>query len=117
MGDIEKLKITLQEFCAERDWDKFHTPKNLIMALFREVGELGEIFQWKNDSSSNIKSLTVDEINDAKDEMADILIYLIRLADVLDVDLIDSSLKKIDKNRIKYPVNKSFGSAKKYTRL
>lgn len=114
---IEKLKVVVREFTKERDWEKFHSPKNLIMSLFKEIGELSEIFQWKKEELSFKNNLTTEEIENIKDELSDILIYLIRISDVLDIDLISSSFKKIEKNRDKYPIEKSKGKSTKYDKL
>lgn len=114
---FEKLKVIVREFTKERDWEKFHSPKNLIMSLFKEIGELSEIFQWKKEESSFKNNLTTEEIENIKDELSDILIYLIRISDVLDIDIISSSFKKIEKNRVKYPIEKSKGKSTKYDKL
>ena len=91
---FEKLKVIVREFTKERDWEKFHSPKNLIMSLFKEIGELSEIFQWKKEELSFKNNLTTEEIENIKDELSDILIYSIRISDVLDIDIISSSFKK-----------------------
>jgi NTP pyrophosphatase (non-canonical NTP hydrolase) len=114
-SDIELLKLRdrIRTFALDRDWDQFHTPKNLAMALVAEAGELIEPFQWLTAEQS--KCLDSDQLSHVRDEVADVFIYLIRLADKLDIDLIESANKKIDANYKKYPVSESFGSAKKYT--
>jgi len=114
-SDIELLKLRdrIRTFALDRDWDQFHTPKNLAMALVAEAGELIEPFQWLTAEQS--KCLDSDQLSHVRDEVADVFIYLIRLADKLDIDLIESANKKIDANHKKYPVSESFGSAKKYT--
>lgn len=116
-NNFEKLKIVSREFTRERDWDKFHSPKNLIMAMFKEIGELSEVFQWKKEELSFKNNLDSDEIQNIEDELSDILIYLIRISDILEIDIISSSFKKIDKNRIKYPIEKSKGNSTKYNKL
>ena len=113
--NIETLKRIIADFSKERDWDKFHNPKNLIMALSSEVGELNDIFQWLSIDES-FEDLSDKNRELAKDEIADILIYLIRLSDKLNIDLKDAVLKKIDKNSKKYPVELSKGNAIKYNR-
>tara|TARA_B100001057_G_scaffold452386_1_gene496203 strand:- start:1021 stop:1374 length:354 start_codon:yes stop_codon:yes gene_type:complete len=113
--NIEKLKNIIAEFAKERDWDKFHNPKNLVMALSSEVGELSDIFQWLNPEESE-KKLSNKNKELAKEEIADILIYLIRLSDKLDIDLENEVMEKIKKNSIKYPVELSKGNAIKYNR-
>lgn len=113
--NIDNIKSILQKFSDERDWDQFHSPKNLVMALTGEVGELNEIFQWLSESESlnlpeSIKTHTAEEI-------ADIAIYLIRICMKLDINLEEAILSKMKKNEIKYPVEKSRGSSKKYSRF
>jgi dCTP diphosphatase len=101
-----KLRDALRAFAAERDWDQFHSPRNLAAALSVEAAELLEPFQWLTDEQSrNLQ------------ELADVLLYLIRLADKLDVDLARAAVDKIARNTAKYPVSKSKGSNRKYTDL
>ena len=105
----------MRNFAAARDWNKFHSPKNLAIALSVEAGELLEHFQWMSDD----ESLTVsnEKIKKIQEEMADVLLYVIRLGDVLNIDLLHVAESKIDENAKKYPVAKSRGNAKKYTEL
>ncbi len=110
--DLNNLKRRLREFARKRDWDQFHSPKNLSMALSVEVAEIVEHFQWLTEEQS--KDLSQDKKDEVETELADTLIYLIRLADTLDVDLLAAALKKIEVNERKYPVDKSKGNAKKY---
>ena len=112
---LESVRDRLREFAAARDWNQFHSPKNLTIALSVEAGELLEQFQWLTDQES--AALADDKREKIEAEMADVLLYLIRLADVLDVDLLTAANTKIDENAKKYPVEKSRGSAKKYTEL
>jgi len=112
---LEHLRDRLREFAAARDWNQFHSPKNLAIALSVEAGELLEHFQWLSDQES--LTLPDDKREKIKEELADVLLYLIRLADVLNVDLIKSADTKIEANAQQYPVDKSRGSAKKYTEL
>lgn len=114
-NELDDIKLRLREFAKERDWDQFHSPKNFSMALIVECAELVEHFQWLTDEQS--KNLPADTLDEVSLEMADIMIYLIRIADKLDVDLIDSVNRKIKLNAIKYPVDKSKGIAKKYNKL
>lgn len=107
------LRALLREFAAERDWKQFHTPKNLAAALSVEAAELLEPFQWLTNGEK-------DELGDAKlkevrFEMADVLAYLIQLADRLDVDLYQALLEKIELNRLKYPAELSRGDPRKYS--
>ena len=108
-----ELRDKLREFAAQRDWDQFHTPKNLATALSVEAAELLEHFQWLTPEQST--RLAPDQKEKVRDEMADVLLYLIRLADKLDVDLLDAASKKIAKNAIKYPAAQVRGSMKKYS--
>lgn len=112
---LERLRDRLREFAAVRDWNQFHSPKNLAIAFTVEAGELLEQFQWLSDQES--LTLPEDKLERIKDEIADVLLYLIRLADVLSVDLITTAETKIEANAKKDPVDKSRGSAKKYTEL
>ena len=112
---LEAIKIRLQEFAKERDWDQFHSPKNFSMALIVECAELVEHFQWLTDEQS--KNLPAETLDEVSLEMADIMMYLIRLADKLDIDLLQAVDRKIELNAIKYPVEKSKGIATKYNKL
>lgn len=113
MDNFENIKNKLRAFASERDWDQFHSPKNLAMALSVEVAELVEHFQWlTEESSKNLKANTLDGV---ADEIADVQLYLIRLADTLDVDIPKAVEQKIEKNEAKYPADKVRGSSKKYT--
>ncbi len=111
--DIEALKLRLREFAAVRDWDQYHSPKNLSMALIAEAAELVEHFQWLTEAQS--AQLKPDKLAEVEAELADIFIYLIRTADKLNIDLIDAVKKKIEHNAHKYPAEQVRGSAKKYT--
>ena len=113
--ELESLKLRLREFAKERDWDQFHSPKNFSMALIVECAELVEHFQWLTDEQS--KNLPAETLEEVRLEMADIFLYLIRLADKLDVDLIDAANRKIKLNAEKYPVEKAKGLATKYNKL
>jgi len=115
MNEIEKIKLRLRQFAEERDWDQFHSPKNLSMALSAEVAEIVEHFQWLTEEQSN--NLTQNKLEEVDTELADTLIYLIRLADKLDIDLLAAAQSKIELNEKKYPVEKAKGNAKKYTEL
>lgn len=100
--DIKEVQQQLSVFADERNWDHFHTPKNLAMALSVEASELVEIFQWLTPEQS-IEIMKSDEKEHVEEELADILIYLIRLADKLKVDLDEAVTTKITKNEAKYP--------------
>ena len=112
MNELEKIRLRIRQFAADRDWDQFHSPKNLSMALAAESGELLEQFQWLTEEQS--KKLSSEKLHNIKEELADIQIYLIRLADKLNIDIIDVVHKKIEVNEKKYPADKVKGSAKKY---
>ncbi|MGM0417781.1 MAG: nucleotide pyrophosphohydrolase [Thermodesulfobacteriota bacterium] len=115
MNDIDRIKNLLRKFADERDWDQFHSPKNLSMALCKETTEIIEHFQWlTQDQSFNLSKKKHQKI---EEEIADSFIYLIRLADKLDIDIAEVAYQKIEKNRKKYPIDKSKGTAKKYTEL
>jgi len=113
---MEDIKKKLQEFAKERNWNQFHSPKNLAMAISGEVGELTEIFQWLSDEQSKLKNLSVRDLERCKEEVADVFLYLIRLADKLDIDLISEANKKIEINKKKYPIDLSKDNAIKYNR-
>jgi len=114
---IASLQHQLREFAAARDWEQFHSPKNLVMALGGEVGELTEIFQWLTPDESAAVMMHDAGASEVRDEMADVLAYLLRLADVLDVDLETALAEKIVKNAMKYPVATARSVATKYTDL
>jgi len=111
--NIEKIQSRLADFAKERDWEQFHSPKNLSMALAGEAGELLEIFQWLTEEQSQKSSLTKDQLAAATEELADVLIYAIRLADKLGINLQDAISAKIDKNALRYTVEASRGNAAK----
>jgi dCTP diphosphatase len=113
--EIITLAETLEQFARERDWNQFHTPKNLVMALSVEVAELMEEFQWLTEDQSS--HLTAENLAKVKDEIGDVFNYLVRLSSKLDIDLIAAANDKIKKNAVKYPVEKAKGNAKKYTEL
>ena len=95
--DLDKYKAKIREFANERDWDQFHSPKNLAMALTSEVGDLNELFQWLTEEQSN--NVDNDEI---RQEIADIFIYLLRLSDKLDIDIEEAVREKIEINASKF---------------
>jgi len=112
---LTQLRDSLRQFAAERDWDQFHSPKNLAMALAVEAAELLERFQWVTEEDS--KRLPPAELARVREEMADVLNYLVRLADKLDVNLLEAAREKVALNAQKYPVEKARGNAKKYSDL
>jgi NTP pyrophosphatase (non-canonical NTP hydrolase) len=113
LNEFEQLEKRLRVFARDRDWDQFHSPKNLSMALMVEAAELMEHFQWLTQEQSN--NLPPETLAEVEHELADILIYLTRIAGKLDVDLFAAALKKMDLNEQKYPAETVRGSAKKYT--
>lgn len=112
---LDELRDSLRQFAAERDWDQFHSPKNLAMALSVEAAELLERFQWLTAEQS--ARLPPPELARVREEMADVLNYLVRLADKLGVDLLAAARDKIAVNAQKYPVEKARGNARKYSEL
>lgn len=112
---IHELKELIKKFCEDRDWDQFHNAKDLAIALSIEASELLEIFRWK--SREEVKELFENEKKkeDISDEMADVLYFLIRLAQRYDIDLSEALERKMEKNKEKYPIDKAKGSNKKYT--
>jgi dCTP diphosphatase len=101
--DVQHLEERLRAFALERDWVRFHSPKNLAMALAGEAGELLEIFQWLTEEESRAVCAIPDSANAVRDELADVLIYLVRLASVLQLDLNEAVQNKMRKNAEKYP--------------
>ena len=114
-SQTQDLVEALRSFAAERDWDQYHCPKNLAAALSVEAGEVLEHFQWLNEQES--LSLSDEARDEIALELADVFLYLLRLADKLDIDLIKSAHRKLAINAQKYPVERSRGSSKKYTEL
>lgn len=108
IADLDSLKLALRDFAAARDWRPFHTPKNLAMAMIVEAAELVEHFQWATPEQSLAPS--PEKLAEIRDEVADTLIYLVELADVLDIDLIAAARDKIAKNALKYPVPTGSGN-------
>ncbi len=109
------LRDALRRFAAERDWDPFHCPKNLAIVLSVETAELLEHFQWLTDAES--AALPSETCAKVREELADVLLYLIRLADKLDIELTAAAVDKLAVNAKKYPVDKARGTRKKYTEL
>ncbi len=112
--DFSTLQNQLRAFAQERDWEKFHTPKNLVMALSGEVGELTELFQWLTPDESKVV-MTGKTKEDVRDELADVLVYCLRICDVLNIDPYQAIQSKMKKNAAKYPAHLAKGSAAKYT--
>jgi dCTP diphosphatase len=110
--DLAEFRERQRAFVAERDWDRFHSPKNLAMALSVEAAELVELFQWLTEAES--ASLDADRRRRVADEMADVLWFLVRIADRLDVDLLQAAESKLARNAAKYPAERVRGNSKKY---
>lgn len=113
VDSLEQLRARINQFVAERDWAQFHTPKNLAMAMIVEAAELVEQFQW--DTPYESQQLTAEKREAVSHELADTLVYLLRIAEVLEIDIIAAANVKIDLNARKYPIEKSRGSHAKYT--
>ena len=117
MGDarakdsLEQLRVRIARFAAERDWEQFHSPKNLSMALIAECAELVEHFQWLSEAES--QSLAPERLEAVRLELADILIFLVRCADRLGIDLIEAANDKIAINEVRYPADRVRGSARR----
>src|SRR2546428_3575979 len=107
-GDLAALQGRLRAFAKARDWDQFHSPKNLAMALSREVGELVEVFQWLTEEQS--RDLNAEDRQRASEELADVLIYVVQLADGLGIDLGNATDEKIALNEQRYPVKLAKGT-------
>ncbi len=110
---LDALRERLRAFVRERDWERFHSPKNLAMAMIVEAAELVEHFQWLTEDQS--KEIAPEKREQVAHEIADTFIYLLRMADVLGIDLIDAAQAKMDINARKYPAEKVRGSNAKYT--
>ncbi len=115
--NLNKLLKLQRKFVKDREWDIFHTPKNLSMALAGEAGELVEIFQWLTPEESFEVMKSPKTCQEIQHELADILYYTLRMADRLDVDLEKALIEKLKQNAKRYPVKLAKGNAKKYTEL
>ena len=114
MLEVSSLQKLLRQFAAARDWEQFHTPKNLAASISIEAAELLEVFQWRTEDKW---PLSEDEAGKVKEELADVLIDLLRFADLAEIDLMAITQAKLDLNARKYPVEKSRGNSRKYTEL
>lgn len=110
---LTQLRMRINQFVQERDWAQFHTPKNLAMAMIVEAAELVEQFQW--DTPTESVQLAPEKREAVSHELADTFVYLLRIAEVLNIDLIEAANQKIELNALKYPVDKAKGSNAKYT--
>ncbi len=112
MSDLEEIRMALRRFTAEREWQQFHSPKNLAMALAGETGELVSLFQWLSEDES--RNLPATRLAEAADEIADVQMYLVALADQLGIDIAQAVAGKMVKNAAKYPAERFRRSARKY---
>jgi NTP pyrophosphatase (non-canonical NTP hydrolase) len=115
--EVSRLQQAVAQFARERDWERFHSPKNLTMALAGEAGELLELFQWLSEDESRQAARNPATERAVRDEIADVLVYLVRLAAVLEVDLDEALRSKLAANAAKYPVALARGNARKYSQL
>jgi NTP pyrophosphatase (non-canonical NTP hydrolase) len=113
--DIQALQAALSVFASEREWEQFHSPRNLAAALSVEAAELLEHFQWLTDEQS--RSMPEAKRDAVAEEVADVLLYLLQLSDKLGIDPLDAARKKLQLNAIKYPVERAKGTSKKYSEL
>ncbi len=113
IDNLDTLRLRIREFAKARAWERYHTPKNLVMALSVEAAELLEPFQWLTPEQS--QNLSAAQHEAVRQEIADVLIYLTRLADLLDIDLLDAAADKLAINARKYPADKAHGNALKYS--
>jgi NTP pyrophosphatase (non-canonical NTP hydrolase) len=115
--NIQNLREKIDKFSLEREWDQFHSIKNLSMALSVESSELLEIFQWMTEEESNSIASQSEKFNLIEDEVADVFIYLLRLTGKLNINIEKAVEKKMEKNALKYPVELSKGNSTKYNKL
>ncbi len=113
IASLDELRERIREFAFARKWENYHTPKNLAMALIVEAAELVERFQWLSPEES--EKLDPERREQVRQELADVLIYLTRLADLLEIDLLKAATDKLEINARKYPVEQALGNAAKYT--
>ena len=109
MSSLNELKEKIKQFNLERDWDQFHNPKDLIIALFSEVGELAECYRWLSDEEVSQVHLDPDKRKKVEEEVADIMMYMLMFAYKTDIDLVKVIEDKLEKNSLKYPLDKSKG--------
>lgn len=115
MNDIDAMQSKIRKFCQDRDWDQFHNPKDMALSLMLESAEVLEHFQWKNDTE--IRTHIKNHKDAIAEEISDVLYWTLRMADKLDIDIVDAFNKKLIKNGQKYPLAKAKGNHKKYTEL
>mmetsp|Transcript_12580 Transcript_12580/g.15621 ORF Transcript_12580/g.15621 Transcript_12580/m.15621 type:complete len:149 (+) Transcript_12580:343-789(+) len=111
---FENVRQLMYKFVDERDWHQYHQPRNILLALVGEVGELSEIFQWKGECKVGLKNWNNKDLTHLGEEISDVLLYLIRLSDVCNIDITKAVLNKMKKNELKYPAKLVKGKSKKY---
>lgn len=114
-NSLKDLQAQIRKFVDDRDWDQFHNPKDLSISLALEAAEVMEHFQWKN--AEEMAKHSIDKKEDVGEELADVFYWVLLIANKLDIDITDAFMKKLEKNRQKYPIEKAKGSHKKYTEL
>jgi dCTP diphosphatase len=117
MSEIAELQTEIRAFADARDWSQFHTLRNLVLALTGEVGELAAEIQWVPETKADLGSFDATAIEALESELADVATYVLRIADILDIDVATAIRKKLQTNELRYPVDKSRGNALKYTKL
>lgn len=113
MAELDRLIERIRTFNKERDWEQFHSPKNLVMALVVEVSEIAEHFQWLKENES--KKLSAKKVAEIEEEIGDVMLFLLNLCDKLGIDAVKAAEEKLEKNRKKYPVEKAKGNSRKYS--
>jgi NTP pyrophosphatase (non-canonical NTP hydrolase) len=114
---LRDIKQMISQFVEERDWLQYHDPKNLVMALMSEVGELADQFRWVDNSEAHTLAASPDHAEEVADELADIMMFAIEFASVCNIDISTAIAAKLEKNAVRYPIEKAKGSCKKYDRL
>ncbi|MAI72083.1 MAG: NTP pyrophosphohydrolase [Rhodopirellula sp.] len=114
---LREIKQMVSQFVEERDWLQYHDPKNLVMALMSEVGELADQFRWVKNTESHALAASPDHAEEVADELADIMMFAIEFASVCNIDISAAIASKLEKNAARYPVEKAKGSCKKYNQL
>lgn len=114
---LDRLRGDIRKFAQDRNWEQFQTPRNLLLALVGEVGEVSEIFQWKGEVGEGLPCFSDEERTHLGEELSDVFFYLLRLSDVCGIDLGQAAIRKLGKNIAKYPVSKCYGKSTKYNKL
>ncbi|XP_037078554.1 dCTP pyrophosphatase 1-like [Pollicipes pollicipes] len=111
---LEDLRASMNQFATERDWNQYHTPRNLLLAMVGEVGELSEIFQWRGEVAPGLPDWSQQDRKRLEHELSDVLLYLVRLSHVCGVDLPAAASRKMAHNARKYPADRVRGDSRKY---